>query len=324
MTEFIEIVFLLLVVIGVLIYLLLRERRHSHEQQEHYFWMAAAAELYIFDYDAQRDSLRLSEACSYLLQLPTTIRKYSKVRDSFTTPAQRHGISYLERAMREDSKDLLFESKNAEGHDVYYRVSARRFCDHGDYKLNRVMGIFADVTADTLRERKLKLRAATDQLTGVYNRGAINGLVADALEEDRHEDKQDAFVMLDIDHFKEINDTHGHQVGDAAICELVTTIRRNIRSTDYVGRMGGDEFCLFLRDVPSAAFVEGFCDRIRAEVAASHTVLGPGAITISVGATLTTPYDDFTSLYSHADQALYRAKRAGRNSVVVIGTERHH
>ena len=317
MTLTIEVAFVLCCVIGFQAYLIEREKKHATLQQEHYFWMAAAAELYLFDYDARRDDMRLSEACAYLLQLPEHIPHFSHAERG-RRRLSPEGLLKLHQAMQSNQRGQELAITRQNGVKKFYRISSRRFNDYGDYKLSRIMGIFADVTADVVKEQRLAQKASLDQLTGAYNRGAIHQLVEQELREHQESEQQGAFLMLDIDHFKEINDSSGHQAGDAILCGLTDILRRHTRTGDYVGRMGGDEFCVFLKNIPSREAAAHFCERIRAEVPQKlsfGTERKPA--TISVGCTMTKNYDSFDVLYARADKSLYQAKQGGRNQFVL-------
>jgi diguanylate cyclase (GGDEF)-like protein len=124
--------------------------------------------------------------------------------------------------------------------------------------------------------------------------------------------------MLDIDHFKRINDTHGHQVGDDVIRGVVERLRRHTRDSDVLARYGGEEFVLLLPNAGS--HTSETAERLRAEVARTpvQTRIGPVDVTISVGAAYLWPSDDgLDALLGRADECLYSAKQNGRNQVVV-------
>ena len=126
-----------------------------------------------------------------------------------------------------------------------------------------------------------------------------------------------SILMIDVDHFKEVNDSHGHQAGDEVLAELAKCISSNIRSIDIVGRYGGEEFVVVLPETPEEAATE-LAERIRLAV---ENLLLPFDITItcSVGVSGIEKGISGDGLISRADHALYSAKRAGRNQVVVFG-----
>ncbi|MEU8240174.1 diguanylate cyclase [Actinoplanes missouriensis] len=159
--------------------------------------------------------------------------------------------------------------------------------------------------------------ATTDELTGQHNRRhfyAIAGALVNTAV--RHE-RQLAAAMLDIDKFKNINDTYGHGVGDEVIRTVAARVREKLRSSDVLGRYGGEEFAMVLPDHDGQA--EALAERVREAVSAAPvpTQAGPVRVTISVGLARLEPGDaSLDELLARADHALYRAKEAGRNRVV--------
>jgi diguanylate cyclase (GGDEF)-like protein len=131
-------------------------------------------------------------------------------------------------------------------------------------------------------------------------------------------DRGIAMMMLDVDHFKSINDRYGHAGGDQALKHLVTTLSNRIRRGDLLGRLGGEEFAILLPSV-AAAEAERLAERLVAHIAASPVNYGGRLIemTISIGLTMTNGADrSIEQVIARADDALYRAKESGRNRVV--------
>jgi diguanylate cyclase (GGDEF)-like protein len=124
--------------------------------------------------------------------------------------------------------------------------------------------------------------------------------------------------MIDVDHFKKVNDTYGHAVGDIALRKIAGALQRSVRSIDVVGRLGGEEFVAVLPETgeESAAHV---AERLRADVASEKIAvdeLQNLSLTISIGGAILIPGETLTQLLTRADQSLYQAKAAGRNRVV--------
>ncbi|SFT53036.1 diguanylate cyclase (GGDEF) domain-containing protein [Selenomonas sp. GACV-9] len=313
MNQSMEIALFLLLIILVLICLLCWEHRRRKEQQAYFHWLCESAKLYVFNYDSHRDIMYLSAACATILQLPETISSFSTATQQLTTPFAQVGINFLKQSMQNVDKTSNLCLTYDNSHTCFYRVTAHRFYDKNQ-KLRHTLGFFYDVTIEMKKEQRLERKAATDQLTGVYNRGAIHELIQLALRENT----PGAFIMLDIDYFKAINDSAGHQAGDEVLRSIVRVIREHIRHTDIVGRMGGDEFCIYLPNVPSREFAQTLCERIRSAIPAGVTYGSQHhPVTMSIGCTLSKPTDNFTSLYSRADSALYQSKRQGRDKVTI-------
>lgn len=166
------------------------------------------------------------------------------------------------------------------------------------------------------RARNLKARMVRDSLTGLYNHTHILQLLEDCSFRSRRENKPLSFAMLDIDHFKKVNDSHGHPMGDRVIKSLALFLKQRLRKTDYIGRYGGEEFAVVMPDTDLAA-AHGVLDEIRQRFAEIHYPAQPVDLfcTFSAGVVEISENDDALMMASQADEALYRAKKAGRNQV---------
>lgn len=169
-------------------------------------------------------------------------------------------------------------------------------------------------------------QAATDPLTGLANRGAFDRALAEGMQSARRLRRPFSLVVVDIDHFKNVNDSHGHPVGDVVIKAVAERMRQELRDQDTVARYGGEEFALLLEGAPEGiAF--SVADRIRERVATNPIQIPPEEsadgqpfevqITLSAGLSLFRETDSPEAFIKRADQALYRAKRGGRNQVQV-------
>jgi two-component system cell cycle response regulator len=162
--------------------------------------------------------------------------------------------------------------------------------------------------------------AVTDSLTGLYNRRYLTMHLASLLDRHAIESKPLAAAMIDVDHFKRINDTHGHDVGDAVLREVAGRLDRFIRASDLLARYGGEEFVVVMPDTDVAG-AELVTRRLRREIAdapfAQLLVDGGLGITVSIGvAAMIGGHDTPEALLKRADEALYAAKRGGRNRVI--------
>lgn len=166
---------------------------------------------------------------------------------------------------------------------------------------------------------QMEQMATHDGLTGCLNRSTTDALLQHALERGRREGRPVAFVLLDLDHFKQVNDLHGHRAGDEVLRRFAHTVRQRLRASDALGRTGGEEFGLVLPDTDLAG-ARRLTEQVRQAVEAM-SVAGPAGqtlrVTVSAGVAVAAPDAglDADRLSGRADRALYEAKHAGRNRV---------
>jgi diguanylate cyclase (GGDEF)-like protein len=160
--------------------------------------------------------------------------------------------------------------------------------------------------------------ARRDRLTGLLNRRAYDEAIADALARRQRLNEDVAILLLDIDHFKRINDTHGHVAGDEVLRAIAATVTAQVRQIDKVCRLGGEEFVVILQDANrSAAAI--MAERIRGAIEHNPVPVDatPIAVTVSIGVANVDDDGDAATLLERADAALYDAKQGGRNRVVI-------
>ena len=158
--------------------------------------------------------------------------------------------------------------------------------------------------------------AVTDPLTGAWNRRHAEALLTADMSEARRTGRPLSVLMLDIDHFKTINDTFGHEAGDRVLVQITSLIGAFLRDGDVLCRWGGEEFVLVLRDL-GVTDAEELAEAVRRTVEASQ--LSGAQVTVSIGLATLQEHDTLAGLLDRADQALYDAKGAGRNAVASRG-----
>jgi diguanylate cyclase (GGDEF)-like protein len=165
--------------------------------------------------------------------------------------------------------------------------------------------------------RQIEELASHDQLTGVFNRGNLLKLLENELRRSERTGESFCFAMLDLDHFKDVNDTYGHPVGDQVLRKVCEIAMQCVRAVDGVGRMGGEEFGILL---PSTSLDNGrvSLERVREAVSSyDWNVIAPGlSVHLSAGVAEYALGDTLQTIAKRADDALYRAKHTGRNKVV--------
>jgi len=165
-------------------------------------------------------------------------------------------------------------------------------------------------------KKALEKLSTTDSLTGLMNHGAWKDLLTLEFNKSRTLDRHNSVALIDIDHFKTINDTYGHIIGDSVLKQLSNALSANLRETDLAGRYGGDEFCVILPDT-SLAQATDILERLRRTVNEhSHAALPDLKLSLSVGIAAYGAHLNDAGMWLHeADMALYKAKSTGRNRV---------
>lgn len=208
--------------------------------------------------------------------------------------------------------------RHAQGHRVPVLVRAAPLRDETGQIIGAVESFSDNSRVVAVRQRVTHLlhEAESDALTGLFNRRTIERKLQGSLAEWQQEGPAFGMLFIDIDFFKTVNDTYGHEVGDRTLKLVADTLRNSLRDTDLVGRWGGEEFVIVLYGIDQRR-LGSVANKLRALIAASafqheqHTI----RVTASIGATLSQPGDTLGALVRRADQLLYRSKAAGRNCV---------
>ena len=166
--------------------------------------------------------------------------------------------------------------------------------------------------------KRLSAMASMDRLTQLLNRGEVEQHLQELVRQSKEQDRVFAGILLDIDNFKKINDTFGHDVGDRVLIRLAEVLRSCVRSHDYAGRWGGDEFLVLLPDT-AAAYAAEVGERIRAALREAPVLPDGGFITVSAGVAQIQANETFPVFYQRLDKALYEAKHTGKDRVVTAG-----
>jgi diguanylate cyclase (GGDEF)-like protein/PAS domain S-box-containing protein len=176
------------------------------------------------------------------------------------------------------------------------------------------VGISYDLTERKRAEEYIYHVAHHDHLTGLPTRTLLRDRLEVAIDRARRSQDNLAVMMVDLDNFKRVNDSLGHQAGDTVLCEISKRLKACVRKSDTVGRMGGDEFIVLLPDLRSDKDAEEICQKLLAAVAqpiriGKHEII----VTASIGVSLFPTCEDVDSLFKNADFAMYRVKNSGRN-----------
>jgi diguanylate cyclase (GGDEF)-like protein len=229
---------------------------------------------------------------------------------------ERYRAIMQDPAWQRTEFDFRMVKPSGEIRNLFIRV--HRTTDREGKRL-RDFAVILDITERKRLEENLRALASTDPLTGVPNRRTFESVGRREMERARRYAKPFTLIALDIDHFKKVNDTHGHDVGDAVLKDVAKACSAQLRGTDIFARLGGEEFAALLPETDIKA-ASGLADRLRQGIALQpiFSAKGPLVVTVSVGVAEYTPQETgLDQVLKRADEALYAAKRNGRNRVEI-------
>ena len=238
-----------------------------------------------------------------------------KTVDYFAEPAKRAELlAQLEKHPVVDDFEFLVKPRKGE---PFWLLLSARVIDF-EYEIALYMA-FQNITDRKKKELRLFDQATKDPLTKCYNRRQFEELAKNEVQRSRRYGHSFCLLMIDADHFKKVNDTHGHAVGDIVLQALADCCRRTLRESDIVARFGGEEFVVLL---PDATIENGIRVAERLRIKISKLVVKNEQdqdvqFTVSIGLVSSSMTDDITELLKMSDEALYAAKENGRNQVVI-------
>ena len=231
-------------------------------------------------------------------------------------------LQTLDEAIRYGKKfEFIHKVVTSRGKLRYMRTEGR--VSKAENKPTEVIGISMDVTEEVEAKRQADFMALYDPLTGLLNRRSLKEKLDSLLHTLEPSEKKVALLFIDLDNFKMINDSYGHEIGDRLLRRISDILKDAVREFDIVARIGGDEFVIVFNDVLNRKIVETLAEKILAKVAGNHWIEARQfTVTTSIGAALF-PDDaqDADTLIRYADTAMYEAKRSGKNRVLFFNDE---
>lgn len=243
---------------------------------------------------------------------------YGKTPFDFMPPEEAKRVAAIFQQIIHDQRafsSLKNVNLHKDGHKVILETNGVPLID-SEGVFHGYFGTEHDITARIRADEEIRLLATTDSLTGIANRREFNNQLGLEIERTKRYGTPLSLIMYDIDYFKRVNDTFGHDVGDDVLRTLTTVVKKHMRSVDIMARWGGEEFMILMlqSDVTAAA---NAAEKLRQEIT-SHVFNHVGKLTVSFGVTTYKPDDDIKTLLKRVDDALYRAKKKGRNRVEIL------
>ncbi|NLG05409.1 MAG: diguanylate cyclase, partial [Clostridia bacterium] len=282
---------------------------------------------HIFDYNAKSDVLLIKaskeNAEEHDIIIPDFMQKeqYSYIFEE----DKAFFIEFLEACMKSPKRDNLNVRMNLfESGYRWYRILGSSILGNEGY-VTRMVGRITDIHEDKLKEIELEIKAEKDTLTQTYNKGATEHIITGILSDERnnHSDKLHALLVIDLDNFKAINDNLGHAYGDLVLSEAAGKMKDMFKGHDVVGRVGGDEFVIFMYDVEDVRNVYIIARKLCKLLSTKYPcVTGDIPVTSSIGiAVCQDPFPEYIDLFNQADAAMYVSKNSGKNGCTLYGDD---
>lgn len=210
-----------------------------------------------------------------------------------------------------------FRIRNLAGKYFWSRIRATTQYN-SDGRPIKAVGVIVDIDEEKKEKQALMQQAQYDALTGIYNKATVNALVKQCMREKYKESNvladYHALIIIDVDHFKTVNDNYGHLCGDSVLSDVAAALKAGVQNNDLVGRIGGDEFLVYLPKVVDETSVRNKIEQLMTALSFIRPEAGAQSITCSIGvAVFPGSQNDYEEFYQAADSALYRQKNSGRN-----------
>ena len=282
----------------------------EHERMKYQFFATLSHEIQ-FEYTKTPEMLILSEWGANYLEMPETILTPREARfgtEVFNKSDFEQLLAELEATTSEEPMTEETYLLNINGQGRWSKVIARSMWSEDEPpEYTGAIGKIVDIHDDMEKMNRLELRAAHDSLTGLLNHKAAKAQISEILAAD--EEQKYILLVFDLDHFKTANDTYGHLFGDEVLKYVAETLKKSTRDGDICARMGGDEFLVFM---PYKEQMEPQVNRIFGLLCSDYKEF---RVSVSIGVACAKDCGrDYDTLFHMADEALYEAKRKGRNT----------
>jgi diguanylate cyclase (GGDEF)-like protein len=279
---------------------------------------------FTFEYDVEKDVLSFSEKYHTIFQRGRNFIRFRETIQSHYT-VYHMDISKLQEVYEDvkagkEEGSVLFRLQMTGGNYEWFRA-VYKVMYSVDRKPKYVVGKMLNVHQSQTEKEMLLTKSTRDPLTNLLNRSEMEKRTTAYIEGMDSEDLA-ALLIMDLDHFKQVNDTFGHSKGDDLLRDVAAVIRDNFRTNDIVARLGGDEFFVFMKDIASDKDAVNKCEKLRLALYRDVTY---GEQTVKISASMGIIFvkqgAQFLDIYMKADSALYRAKENGRNQICTYSEE---
>lgn len=302
-----KIAIIIVLIIAILIVQLvtnIQTNKKLNLRNKQYEALSEISNEYFFEYSIREDRLKLSDKCIELLGSKKNVETAKNTLKKILRSSEREINGFDEFIEIELATD-----KGEKG--VFKVINTKIYGRKG--KSEFVIGKLVDISQVKRKIDSLATKAEKDGLTGLYNYETSKDLIMDKLA-NRDESKLDAFLLMDMDTFKEVNDKFGHHTGNVLLKDVAEILKKIFRSNDIIGRFGGDEFCVYMEDIPSAQLVEEKCIQLNNHLSQINSEI---KVSLSIGVVMIKEIRDYDEIFQKADYALYQAKDNGKAQFVI-------
>ena len=306
-----------------------RVREQIAEREQRLLMALQGASLGIWDWDIGTG--RMSFSPLWAEMLGRTLDEVAQDVSSWEALVHPEDWGHIQATLgphlRGETKSYTAEyrMRHSDGHWVWVQDAGRVLERDEEGKALRAIGLHQDISSRKAMEESLLQLATSDPLTGLWNRRYFTEMANGELGRVRRHGSNAGFLLIDLDHFKRVNDTWGHAAGDEVLRHFSGLVSGHLREVDVFARLGGEEFGVLLPCIDDAAGALRAAERLRDLIASNPAIVSnaPLPFSVSIGVAMLDAEDSgFDVIFTRADEALYEAKRSGRNRAVMARTEK--
>lgn len=293
---------LLIIVIGTVLFVALLSNYQNYKtlirQNERYEALSNISGEYLFDYIPKTNTLTLSDKAKSLFESKEFLEQGYVTITRYLASTNLSSSNNIITLFLGPQKERQFKAVQLYSSDLKEKVEF-------------ILGKLIDISEQQREKEELLTQIKNDGLTGLYNYQTAKELISTELH--NKGDTCDALILIDVDNFKEYNDTYGHLFGNKVLEHISKTLKNTFRTSDIIGRMGGDEFCIYFKNAPNPAYVLNRSETLNTKI---PQTFAETTISISIGCSIVEADDTFETLFDRTDKALYEAKNRGKGQVI--------
>lgn len=317
--SFMFVTIIIMILITIILFLTAQNYKQSSQrtklENQRYEMIGEISNEFLYEYSIIDDKLKLPEKCSQFLECDKIIKNLSEeIKLSTSKNFNKRELFEYIVSSKDGDKEILIHT--SDGNTRWLKVVSKTVLDVNN-KPTYSVGKIVDIQKEKEKQVQLLEKSQKDSLTAVYNSATIRQKIIEILESSQKEYAGALFIM-DIDHFKEVNDNFGHYTGDAVLIEVANILKNVVRKDDLVGRLGGDEFIIFMKDLNDTYVISDKSNLICSKIRNIEIAGQKNRISISIGVTLAKPHQIYGELYKQADKALYIVKKRGRDGFEIL------